>query len=212
MDRMALMAERLSKGEIKESELVKKIYNPFIKYTCTVKVKYTLSGYTKEEKEGLVKKIRRRIPRFFPPRIKRPFDSDRIVAKIPQESGHGACHHIFEEPVGIKPMRVRNGNPIADRMSPALLAETMISVVRYDHPPETVKVTRNKKSEFRGHGPDNKTICKFMSQLTVTIYMDDEGHKHMVLSGVSAESLGIIKRLEAKTMRNGPLESYFASV
>jgi transposase len=195
VERMAETAEALLKGEIDPMSLVEVKENEFVDFDVSVRIQQILVEYSEEEKAALVEKYKGKYCGFFHLESSAPLTPLEAIQKYRKRIAIEHAIKSLKNVAGIKPMRVWDDDSVTGRMVLALLAEAIMSMIRYEYPPDEVKVTRKGVTSKKAHRPDNKSICKILNQLTATIYNDEGKRKKVVLSGVSEESVGIFERL-----------------
>ena len=205
VNKMAEIARALKNGEIKPESLIEVRKNEFVQFNVKVQIQQILTEYTEEELKALKERYRGKYCGFFhleSSAALTPLEAIRMYRK------RVAIEHAIKSLknlAGIKPMRVWDKESVTGRMVLALLAESIMSMVRYEYPEDYVKVTRKGTSVIKSHKPDNISLCRMLTQLTVTYYVDENRRNRRLISGVSDEVVGILKRLEAKTGRNSSI-------
>ena len=208
VERMAETARALINGEIDPMSLVDVKTNEFIDFDVTVSVQQILTEYTEEEKRGLVEKYKGRYCGFFHLESSAPLTPLEAIRKYRKRIAIEQAMRSLKNVAGIKPLRVWDDDSITGRMVLALLAEAIMSCIRYEYPEDMVTVTRKGVTVSKPHKPDNKSLCRFLTQLTATFYVDDRRRNRTVLSGVTQETIGIFERLEAKKNHPKGIDRY----
>ena len=210
VERMAETARALKNGEIDPMSLVDVKTNEFIDFDVKVSVQQILTEYTEDEKKALVEKYKGRYCGFFHLESSAPLTPLEAIRKYRKRIAIEHAIRSLKNVAGIKPMRVWDDDSITGRMVLALLAEAVMSIIRYEYPEDYVTVTRKGVTVTKSHKPDNKSLCRILSQLTATFYLDEKRRSRVVISGSTKESIGIFERLEAKMSDPGTIESYIS--
>lgn len=208
VDRMAETARALKNGEIDPMSLVDVKTNEFIEFDVKVSVQQILTEYSEEEKLLLVEKYKGRYCGFFHLESSAPLTPLAAIQKYRKRIAIEHAIRSLKNVAGIKPMRVWDDDSITGRMVLALLAEATMSCIRYEYPTDFVTVTRKGVSVTKPHKPDNKSLCRILTQLTATYFLDEKRQNRVIFSGVTDDAIGIFERLDAKMRRAGTIESY----
>ena len=185
--------------------------NEFIDFDVKVSIQQILTEYSEEEKAALVEKYKGRYCGFFHLESSAPLTTLEAIQKYRKRIAIEHAIRSLKNVAGIKPMRVWDDDSITGRMVLALLAEAVLSAIRYEYPADVVAVMRKGIRAIRSHRPDNKSICRMLTQLTATYYRDDNNRNQVVLSGVKPESTGIFERIEARKKAPKGLDAYPAA-
>lgn len=208
VEKMAEIAKALKNGEIKPESLVEVKKNEFVQFDVSVSIQQILTEYSEEELHYLKERYKGKYCGFFHLESSAPLTPLEAIRMYRKRVAIEHAIKSLKNLSGIKPMRVWDGESVTGRMVLALLAESIMSMVRYDYPEDYVKVTKKGRSTVKSHKPDNISLCRMLTQLTVTYYVDENRRNRRVISGVSDISVGILKRLEAKTGRDSSIISY----
>lgn len=208
VERMMQIAKELAEGTLDPMSLVDVKTNVFIDFNVKVSIQSILTEYKDEEKDKLIEQYKGRYCGFFHLESSAPLTPLQAIQKYRKRVAIEHAIRSLKNVAGIKPLRVWDDDSITGRMVLALLAEAIMSLVRYEYPEDQVTVTRKGATVTKPHKPDNKSLCKMLSQLTATFYRDEKKHNRVVLSGVTEEVIGIFDRLEAKIKSKFQLDRY----
>lgn len=206
--RMAEVAKALKDGKIKPDALVEVKKNEFVKFEVKVNIQQIFTDYSEEELKTLKERYKGNYCGFFHLESSAPLTPLEAIRKYRKRVAIEHAIKSLKNVAGIKPMRVWDEVSVTGRMVLALLTESIMSMIRYEYPEDRVKVTKKGLSVIKSHKPDNKSLCRSLSQLTVTLYTDEHRRLRSVISGVTVQSMGILRRLESKISRNRPLKRY----